>query len=113
MPDNGWIVLTGDQVVTHDGAILEKPLDIHQAKSFVSRYATSPPSTVGSVVLTHFPSGIQVSGVDSATIVFRPSVADYDVEWQGFGRFIVGGRCTDIKLCGWTHGRTCTCKTTY
>lgn len=74
--DNGYIVLTGDQVVTHDGKILEKPLDIQEAKSFVSRYADSPPSTVGSVVLTHVPSGIQVSGVDSATIVFRPTVAD-------------------------------------
>lgn len=74
--DNGWIVLTGDQVVTHNGSILEKPVDIEEAKSFVSRYADSPPKTVGAVVLTHVPSGIQVSGVDSATIVFRPTVAD-------------------------------------
>jgi septum formation protein len=73
---NGYIVLTGDQVVTHDGEILEKPLDVQEAKSFVSRYAASPPSTVGSIVLTHVPSGIQVSGIDSATIVFRESVAD-------------------------------------
>ena len=72
----GWIVLTGDQVVTHDGVILEKPLDVEEAKSFVSRYAYSAPKTVGAVVLTHVPSGIQVSGVDSATIVFRSSVAD-------------------------------------
>ena len=73
---NGWIVLTGDQVVTHNGYILEKPSDIQEAKSFVSRYADSPPKTVGAVVVTHVPSGIQVSGVDSATIVFRPTVAD-------------------------------------
>jgi len=74
--DNGWIVLTGDQVVTHDGSILEKPLDIQEAKTFVKKYANSPPSTVGSVVMTHIPSGIQVSGVDSATIHFKPSVAE-------------------------------------
>lgn len=79
-PKNGWIVLTGDQVVTHENVILEKPVDIQEAKLFVSRYATSPPSTVGSVVLTHVPSGIQVSGVDSATIVFKPSVAHVNVE---------------------------------
>lgn len=72
----GWIVLSGDQVVTHNGDILEKPLDVDEARSFVSRYACSPPKTVGAVVLTHVPSGIQVSGVDSATIVFRPSVVD-------------------------------------
>jgi septum formation protein len=75
----GWIVLSGDQVVTHNGDILEKPLDVDEARSFVSRYACSPPKTVGAVVLTHVPSGIQVSGVDSATIVFRPSVADADL----------------------------------
>jgi septum formation protein len=74
--NDGWIVLSGDQVVTHNGDILEKPLDVDEARSFVTRYAFSPPSTVGAVCLTHVPSGIQVSGVDSATIVFRPSVAD-------------------------------------
>eukprot|EP00521_Asterionellopsis_glacialis_P013310 CAMPEP_0195305294 /NCGR_PEP_ID=MMETSP0707-20130614/36026_1 /TAXON_ID=33640 /ORGANISM="Asterionellopsis glacialis, Strain CCMP134" /LENGTH=193 /DNA_ID=CAMNT_0040369369 /DNA_START=165 /DNA_END=743 /DNA_ORIENTATION=+ len=62
----GWVVLTADQVVTHAGSILEKPLDIEEAKSFVSGYGTSAPKTVGACVLTHVPSGIQVSGVDSA-----------------------------------------------
>lgn len=71
-----WIVLTGDQVVTHQGDILEKPESVDQAKEFCARYAISPPSTVGSCVLTHLPSMQQVSGVDSATIVFRSSIAD-------------------------------------
>eukprot|EP00977_Amphora_coffeiformis_P017692 scaffold5869_cov165-Amphora_coffeaeformis.AAC.1 len=66
------IILTGDQVVTCDGEILEKPESIEEARSFVSRYGKTPPSTVGSCVLMHLPSGIQVSGVDSATIHFRP-----------------------------------------
>lgn len=77
MPQNNneeWIVLTGDQVVTCDGMILEKPESIEEAKEFVARYAQSPPSTVGSCVLTHLPSGIQVSGVDTATINFKPTV---------------------------------------
>lgn len=71
-----WIVLTGDQVVTHQGDILEKPNTIQQAKEFLSRYALAPPSTVGSCVLTHVPSMVQVSGVDTATIVFHSSIAD-------------------------------------
>ena len=71
-----WIVLTGDQVVVHQGEILEKPESVDQAKDFCARYAVSPPSTVGSCVLTHLPSMQQVSGVDSATINFRPSIAD-------------------------------------
>ena len=69
-----WVVLTGDQVVTHDGNILEKPSSIEQAKQFVSGYAKSPCSTVGSCVLTHLPSRIQVSGVDTATIYFKPTI---------------------------------------
>ena len=68
---NSWIVLTGDQVVTCNGAILEKPESVEQAKEFVRNYALHPPSTVGSCVLTHLPSGIRVSGVDTATIYFR------------------------------------------
>lgn len=65
------IVLTGDQVVTCDGAILEKPESVDEARAFVSKYGSTPPSTVGSCVLTHLPSGIQVSGVDTATIHFK------------------------------------------
>jgi septum formation protein len=72
--DNEWVVLTGDQVVTHDGNILEKPHSVEQAKQFVEGYARSPCSTVGSCVLTHLPSGIQVSGVDTATIYFKPTI---------------------------------------
>lgn len=70
-----WIVLTGDQVVTHAGKILEKPESVEQAKEFVQGYGNEPCSTVGSCVLTHLPSNIQVSGVDTATIHFRPTIS--------------------------------------
>lgn len=69
--DNGWVVLTGDQVVTCNGVILEKPDSIEQARDFCQRYVDHPPSTVGSCVLTHVPSGITVSGVDTAMIHFN------------------------------------------
>ena len=74
--NGGYLVLTGDQVVTHNNLILEKPESIKEAKDFVSRYGQSPPSTVGSCVITHIPSMIQVSGVDTATIYFHKSIAD-------------------------------------
>ncbi len=77
--EEGWIVLTGDQVVTHNNNILEKPEDIAQAKQYVEGYAKNAPRTVGSCVLTHIPSMIQVSGVDTATIIFKPSVAECDL----------------------------------
>ena len=67
----GWVVLTGDQVVTCGGKILEKPESVEEAKEFVEGYAKSPPSTVGSVVLYHHPSGVRVEGVDTATIHFN------------------------------------------
>lgn len=74
--NKGWVILTADQVVTHENKILEKPRDVAQAKTYVQSYAISPPSTVGAVVLTHIPSGISVEGVDTAQIRFKPSVAE-------------------------------------
>jgi septum formation protein len=70
-----WIVLTGDQVVTCDGSILEKPSGTDEAREMVARYGTFPPSTVGSVVMAHYPSGVQVEGVDTATVHFSSSVS--------------------------------------
>jgi septum formation protein len=70
-----WIVLTGDQVVTCNGAILEKPTGPDEARAMVAQYAKFPPSTVGSVVVSHYPSGVQVDGVDTATIYFSPTVS--------------------------------------
>jgi len=75
----GWIMLTADTVVTHNNCILEKPDDINQAIDFINRYGQSSPSTVLAVVLTHLPSGKQVSGVDIATIHFKSSVATCDL----------------------------------
>ena len=66
------VVLTADQVVTCHGQILEKPESVQQAKEFVSMYPTHPPSTVGSCVLQHVATGLQVSGVDTATLYFQP-----------------------------------------
>lgn len=83
--DDEWVVLTADQVVVatttdNDGrrraTVLEKPVDENEARSFVARYATSPPRTVGACVLTHLPTRIRASGVDTAEIRFRPDVAD-------------------------------------
>lgn len=75
----GYVVLTADQVVTHAGSILEKPESIEEARKFVEGYASSPPATVGACVLTHLPSGARASGVDSATINFRPTVSEGDL----------------------------------
>jgi len=83
----GWIVLTADQVVTHDGSVLEKPESIDEARRFVEGYASNPPATVGACVLTHVPTGLRASGVDTATIRFRPTVAEGDL----VGRLVEDG----------------------
>jgi septum formation protein len=64
------IVLTADQVVTCNGRILEKPDNVDQAKEFAAQYGLSPCSTVGAVVLEHWPSRIRVGGVHTATVHF-------------------------------------------
>ncbi len=66
-----WL-LTGDQVVFHDGRILEKPQDADEVRRNMISFSKSPVSTVGSAVLTHIWDGWQVSGVFRATVVFRP-----------------------------------------
>lgn len=72
MESKGPILLTADQVVTCNGKILEKPLNIEEFRGFVSEYSIFPCRTVGSVVLTDTATGRRVQGVDTATIYLRP-----------------------------------------
>lgn len=78
--DGEFVILTGDQVITCNNNILEKPDSVEEARQFVKMYAAHPPSTVGSVVLTHYPSGVTVEGTDKASIYFRESVGCIDEE---------------------------------
>ena len=67
------ILITGDQVVTYNGNILEKPNDLTEARAFVESYGTtnSPCSTVGSIVVTDVKTGIKREGVDITNIYFK------------------------------------------
>lgn len=69
---NDLIVLTGDQVVTCNGRIFEKPLNEAEARKYVSDYGNYPCQTVGSIVLTELKTKRRVAGVDTATIHFKP-----------------------------------------
>lgn len=62
------IILTADQIVLFDNKIREKPVDEKQAKNYLSSYSNKSVSTVSAVVVTHYPSGAQRSGVDIATV---------------------------------------------
>ncbi|CAM9233482.1 unnamed protein product [Choristocarpus tenellus] len=74
--DGASLLLTGDQVVVHEGRVLEKPADVDEIRRNIAGYAKSPCQTVGSVVLTDLKTGKQVSGVDSAEIFFDEIPAD-------------------------------------
>lgn len=65
------VLLTADQVVVHNGNIMEKPKDISQAREFINMYNNHQCSTVGSIVLTHIKSKRRVYGVDTSTIFFK------------------------------------------
>ena len=67
----GQLLLTCDQVVTHQNKILEKPKDISEARSFIKSYSNSFCSTIGSLILTDTISNKRRNCVDKATIYFN------------------------------------------
>jgi septum formation protein len=64
------LLITCDQVVTHEGRILEKPQDADEAREFISGYGRAPASTVGSTVCTNLATGQRLERLDIATIHF-------------------------------------------
>lgn len=61
-------LVTCDQVVVHEGNILEKPSTIEEAKSWIQAYAKSPASTVGSVLCTNLATHKQYHKIERCYI---------------------------------------------
>lgn len=72
----GAVLLTGDQVVTYEGAIREKPASVQEAREFIESYGRAPCGTVGAVCLHDLASGRRVLGVDVAQITYAPMPAE-------------------------------------
>ena len=71
------LLITCDQVVVHEGRILEKPDDAAEAREFIAGYGRSPAVTVGAVVCTNLASGQRVESVDIAEVrAPRPPCVD-------------------------------------
>jgi len=68
---SGYLI-TCDQVVVHEGNILEKPEDAEEARRFIGGYGRAPASTVGSVLCTDLASGDRFGSIDVAKIHFQP-----------------------------------------
>lgn len=64
------LLITCDQVVVHNGNILEKPKDEAEARRFIAGYATAPASTISAIVCTDLATRKTCQGVDIATIHF-------------------------------------------
>lgn len=72
-------LITCDQVVVCNGEICEKPEDRDEAVNRWVNYRTANPETVGSVLVTHVPSGKSQLRVDRATIELAP-MPDADID---------------------------------
>lgn len=65
------LLITADQVVVHEGVILEKPKSAEEARRVIRGYARSPAVTVGSILVTNLATGVRVGGVDRAEVYFN------------------------------------------
>lgn len=65
------ILLTFDQIVLYRTNVREKPESYAEAVEYLSSYSGDAVSTVSAVVVTHVPSGIQMSSIDIATVYWR------------------------------------------
>uniref|UniRef100_A0A7S3K499 Maf-like protein n=1 Tax=Aureoumbra lagunensis TaxID=44058 RepID=A0A7S3K499_9STRA len=80
------ILLTGDQVVTYDGVIREKPVDLKQCRQFIQSYSRNPCCTVGAICLHSLATGKRVLGVHEAFVHFKEipdKVIDQLIEQDG------------------------------
>lgn len=66
------LLITADQVITWNGKILEKPVDVSEAREFLRGYRVHPAETVTAVVVTNTISGQQNAGIDTAKVFFHP-----------------------------------------
>jgi len=101
------ILLTFDQIVLHRTNVREKPESRAEAVEYLSSYSSDAVSTVSAVVVTHIPTGIQMSSIDIATVYWReiPSevverVVDRGEVMSSAGGFLI----EDVDLNGLIKG---------
>lgn len=87
------LIITADQVVLFERTVREKPVDLQEARAFLSSYSDKCVSTVSAVVLTHYPSGITAGAVDVSTVFWDklPSATVDKVLAQGKVLSCAGG----------------------
>lgn len=70
--DMDGLLITCDQVVCHQGRILEKPTCPEEARAYIDGYGRSPASTVGATVVSDLRTGQTFEDVDVSVVHFNP-----------------------------------------
>lgn len=70
--DDDVVLVTGDQVVTYEGRIREKPRDLAEAKAFGESYGTRPCGTTGCVIVHDVLNNRRFVELHEASIEFAP-----------------------------------------
>lgn len=87
-------VITADQVVTHNGRILEKPGDIEEAKQNMRDFGDGKPvCTVSGIVVLNTETRQRAAGVDVVSIYFR-EFPEHVIEELGnreYALYVAGG----------------------
>ena len=73
--DMDGLLITCDQVVCHEGRILEKPTCADEARAYIDGYGRSPASTVGATVVSDLRTGQTFEDVDTSFVHFSPKPA--------------------------------------
>ena len=97
LQDHQGLLITCDQVVVHEGKILEKPENKDECRAMIRGYRPGHPcSTVGSVIVTDLGSGKSLEAVDISWVHFRAIpeetiealVAEGDCMWCAGGLMV-------------------------
>lgn len=65
------LIITMDQVTLYKNSVREKPSDRSEAIEFLSSYSNESVSTLSAVCITHYPSGVQKTGIDVASVHWK------------------------------------------
>lgn len=70
------LLVCGDSVIRHKDRILEKPVDMEEARAFLRSYGTAPACTVSSIIVVDVAARRMWEGVDEAEVYFHKMPED-------------------------------------